>query len=59
MEFSAQCYVAAWVGVWGRMDTCIRTAESLHCTLETITALFIDDAAAKSRQVNRLYPNTK
>jgi len=59
MEFSAQCYVAGWVGVWGRMDTCIRMAESLRCTLETITALLIDYAAAKSLQVNRLYPNTK
>ena len=29
---SAQCYVAAWMGgvVWGKMDTCICIAESLH-----------------------------
>ena len=27
--------------VWGRMDTCIRMAESLHCSPETITALLI------------------
>ena len=27
--------------VWGRMDTCICMAESLHCSSETITALFI------------------
>ena len=40
---SAQCYVAALDerGVWGRMDTCIRMAESLHCPPETITTLFI------------------
>ena len=36
-------------GVWGRIDTCICLAESLCCSPETITALF----------VNRLYPNTK
>ena len=26
-------------GVWERMDTCIPMAESLHCSLETITTL--------------------
>ena len=26
-------------GVWGRMATCIYTAESLHCSLGTITTL--------------------
>ena len=28
-------------GVWGRMDTCIRMAESLLCSPETTTALLI------------------
>ena len=28
-------------GVWGRMDTCICMAESLHCSPETITTLLI------------------
>ena len=28
-------------GVWGRMDTCICTAESLCCPAETITTLLI------------------
>ena len=28
-------------GVWGRMDTCIRMAESLHCSPVNITALLI------------------
>ena len=32
-------------GVWGRMDTCLYMAESLHCSLETI--------------VNQLYPQYK
>ena len=36
-------------GVWGRMDTCIGMTESLHCSPEAITTLF----------VNWLYPNTK
>ena len=46
-ENSVLCYVAAWMrGVWGRMDTCISTAESLYCTPETITTLLINSAAA-------------
>ena len=36
-------------GVWGRMDTGICMAESLHYSPEMITVLF----------VNRLYPDTK
>ena len=28
--------------VWGRMDTCICMAESLHCSTETTTTLLID-----------------
>ena len=28
-------------GVWGRLDTCICMAESLHCPPETITTLLI------------------
>ena len=27
--------------VWGRMDTCVCTAASLHCSNETITILLI------------------
>ena len=43
-------------GVWRRMDTCIYMAESLHCSPETITTLFVDQlcvcahAHAKSLQ---------
>ena len=36
-------------GVWGRMDTCTCMAESLHCSPETLTTLF----------VNQLSPNRK
>ena len=48
---SAQYYVAAWLGgeLGGRMDPCVYTAETLHCSPETITTLF----------VNQLYPNLK
>ena len=28
-------------GVWGRMDTCMCVAESLHCSHETITILLM------------------
>ena len=40
---SAQCYTPAWMGagIWGRIDTCIPMAESLHCSPETITTLLI------------------
>ena len=40
---SAQCYVAAWMGgeLRERMDTCICKAESLCCSLETITTLSV------------------
>ena len=37
-----------WEGSWGRMDTCMCMTESLRCSPETTTILFI----------NRLYPNT-
>ena len=36
-------------GVWGEMDTCMCMTESLCCSSETVTTLF----------VNWLYPNTK
>ena len=36
-------------GIWGRIYTCVCVAESLCCSPETITTLF----------VNWLYPNTK
>ena len=38
---SAQCYVAAWMGGGGRMDTCVCMAESLCCPPEIITTLLI------------------
>ena len=40
---SAQCYVAAWTGEGslGKRDPCIRMAESLHYSHETITTFLI------------------
>ena len=38
---SAQCYLAGWLGVWGRMYTGMCMAESLPCSPETITTLSI------------------
>ena len=48
---STQCYMPAWMGeeFGGRIDTCVCMAESLCCSPEIITVLF----------VNWLYPNTK
>ena len=46
--FSILCGSLDGRGDWGRMDPCLRTAESLCSLPETITELF----------VNRLYPNT-
>ena len=47
-ENSSQVLTLQPGGVWGRMDTCVCVANSLHCSPETIT-LF----------VNRLYPNAE
>ena len=30
-----------WEGIWGRIDTCIHMAESLHYSPEIITPLFV------------------
>ena len=39
---SALCGSLDGKGVWGRMDTGTCTTESRHCSLETITTLFIN-----------------
>ena len=36
-------------GIWGRMDTCIGMAESLHCSPEIITTLLIGYAPVQNR----------
>ena len=39
--FSMLCSSLNGRGIWGRMDTCIGMAESIHCSPETITTLLI------------------
>ena len=45
LKNSAQRYVAVWMAGWegslGKMDTCIRMAESLCCSPETIHSVVI------------------
>ena len=40
MELSVM-YQPSWEGCWGKMDTCLPMAESLHCSPETTTTLLI------------------
>ena len=42
-----------WEGVWGRMDTCICVAESLHCLPETKTALLIGYTPIQNKNVKK------
>ena len=39
-------------GVWGRMDTCIRVAESLHCSPETLRTLLTGHTPIQNKQFN-------
>ena len=41
-------------GVWGRMDTCICIADSLHCSPEAITTLLMGYAAAAAAKVQSM-----
>ena len=40
-------------GVWGRMDTCICMAESLHCPHETITKLLTGYTPIKNKKLKK------
>ena len=40
-------------GVWGRMDTCVWMAESLHYSLETITTLLISYTAIQNKKLEK------
>ena len=37
-------------GIWGRTDTCIRMAESLHCSPKTITTLSVGCAPIQNKE---------
>ena len=54
---SAPCYVAAWTGrgVWGRTDTCLCLAESLHCSPETITTLLISYTPIQNKKLKAIF----
>ena len=41
-----------WERSLGRMDTCICTAESLWCPLETVTTLLISYAPTQNKKFN-------
>ena len=40
-------------GVWGRMDTCKRMAESLSCSSETITTLLINYIPIQNKKLKK------
>ena len=40
-------------GVWGRMDTCICMADSLHCSPETITTLLISYTEIQKKKLKK------
>jgi len=40
-------------GVWGRMDMCICTAESLYCPHETITTLLIGYTPIQNKELKK------
>ena len=50
---SALCYVAAWMGGGGRMDTCICMAESLCCPPETITTFLISYTPTQNKNLKK------
>ena len=37
--------------VWGRMDTCVCMAESLHCSFETVTTLLISYTQVQNKKL--------
>ena len=37
-------------GVWGRMDTCVCMAESIHCSPETVTSLLIGSTPVQNKK---------
>ena len=42
-------------GVWGKMDTCICMAESLHCSHETITILLINYTQTQNKKFKKKF----
>ena len=48
-----------WEGAWGRMDTCICTAESLHCSRETITTLSTGYTTVQNKRLKKVRESSK
>ena len=44
---------AQWQPGWGRMDTCIRMGETLHCSCETTTTLLIGYTPTQNKKLKK------
>ena len=44
-----------WEGSLGKMDTCVCTAESLHCSPETVTTLLIGYTPIQKKSLRRKF----
>ena len=50
---SMSCGSLDGTGVWGRMGTCVRVAESIHCPPEAITTLFINSTSKQNESLKQ------
>ena len=48
--WSVLCDSLGGRGVWGRMDTCVCMAESIHCSPETVTSLLIGSTPVQNKK---------
>ena len=56
---SRWCGSRAGREVWGRMDTRVYVAESLHCSPETITALLMGCTPVQNKKFKRKHKNVQ
>ena len=56
---SRWCGSRAGREVWGRMDTRVYVAESLHCSPETITALLMGCTPVQNKKFERKHKNVQ
>ena len=52
--YKCKCGSLDGKGVWGRMDTCICTAEFLHCLPGTITTLLISYTPVQNKKLKKI-----
>ena len=50
LSFTVMPHLNTGRGVWGRVDACICMAESLRCSSETITTLFVNQSYLNTKQ---------